>query len=208
MRLITPFLVLLSSMTTLAWSWNHPSPTQPLNPLTSPKPTTWNWNTLSITKLNASTTCNAAVLAAFIPPGLPQPAQAFSTHLQQPVCQAPPTLTGLVARNRFQEDYERFAKYFNMHYNQVPKGCQTRFEKVTKEGMIPKSYDEYIRMERKKCEKKVATDQPGDGYSQGGKGHYKHGSAAAGSRGGAMSLVARVAIVGGVMVYAWGRAMI
>jgi hypothetical protein len=204
MRLIAPILVLLSSTTALAWSWNPLSPTKPSKSSKPPKPskpTTWSWNPHSLAQ---PTTCNAAALAAFIPAGLPQPAQPFSKYLQQPACQAPPTFPGLVARNRFEEDYERFAKYFNKHYSHVPKVCRKRFKKVTKKGKIPESYDEYVRKEGKKCGKKVGKIQPGDGYAHGGKGHYKHGGAAAGARGGAMSLVAQVAIVGGAMGYVLG----
>ncbi|KAF2443658.1 hypothetical protein P171DRAFT_486380 [Karstenula rhodostoma CBS 690.94] len=173
MHLATPFL-LLSTTTTLA------STRTPLSPTSS----------------NSSTTCTTASLASFIPPHLPPPAATFQHYLQQPVCSAPPTLTGLVARNRFEEDYERFAKYFNTNYSQVPTACRKRFKKATKKGRIPRRYDDYVRKEEKKCGKKVGKVGPGEGYPNGGKGKKGQGSGAQGLLGGAMPYVAQGVIVG------------
>ncbi|KAL5383451.1 hypothetical protein DPSP01_005850 [Paraphaeosphaeria sporulosa] len=89
----------------------------------------------------------------------------------EPVCVAPPRFTGLVARNRFERDYERCARYFNKNHSLVAKACRKRFKKVTKKGKIPKRYDDCARKEKKKkCGKKADKTHPGDAYSHSGKG--------------------------------------
>jgi len=182
MHLITAIFGLLAS-TTVAWS-----PFAPLKP-----------NQIIGSRLEQPKTCNTAALAAFIPSGVPPPAQPFTFYLQQPVCRAPPTFTGLVPRNRFQEDYERFAKYFNENYTHVPHVCQKRFEKVTTLRRVPGSYDEYIREERKQCgEKKEDKDQD-YGHGHDGEGHKKHESSAMSSYECAMLPYAYGAVMGAAM---------
>ncbi|KAF9732002.1 hypothetical protein PMIN03_000048 [Paraphaeosphaeria minitans] len=142
-----------------------------------------------------------------MPPSAPQPAADFHHYLEQPLCAALPKFTGLVARNRFEEDYERFAKYFNKNHGLVPKACRMRFEKTTKEERIPKRYDDYVRQEKEHCGREAGKTYLDDGYSNGGKGQKKYPNEALGNRGVVMLFVAQGLIVGGVMGCVWSQAM-
>lgn len=82
----------------------------------------------------------------------------------------------------------------------MPRACRRRFKKVVKRGNIPRSYEKYIRKERKRCGKKVGKVNPGDGHPHGRKGQLPV-SAAADSHGRAMLSLTRRAIFGAAMAY-------
>ncbi|KAF1979126.1 hypothetical protein BU23DRAFT_595109 [Bimuria novae-zelandiae CBS 107.79] len=155
--------------------------------------------TLALSQLTSSK-CDDAALAAFIPPNSTQPAAHFKSYLQAPACAPQPHIIGLDAKNRFEEDYEHFAEYFNKSSpDHVPEACDSRFKKVEKDGKLPRKWDDYVGEEKKKCRVSTSTKGPEDG----GKGQRKYKSVGIRTLEGDMKTAA-IAIVA---AHAWGQAM-